>query len=179
MTNRIFTPFPTLKTERLILRQLVISDASQILILRSDESVNRYLDRRLSTSVEDAKSFVQTITEHISKNDSVYWAITLGGELIGTICLFEFGEDGSKAELGYELLLHYQRKGFMLEAASKIIEFAFLHLGLNAIEAYSHPENHNSTRLLQICNFIYSPGGAENPEELMSFQLLKINWKKA
>ena len=45
MTNRILTPFPILKTDRLILRQLVNTDDKEIFALRSDDNVNRYLDR--------------------------------------------------------------------------------------------------------------------------------------
>ncbi|MEO6550457.1 MAG: GNAT family N-acetyltransferase, partial [Ferruginibacter sp.] len=123
MTNKIFTPFPVLKTDRLILRQLAITDDNEIFALRSDDSVNRYLDRRPSKSIEDAKSFIQAINEIIQKNDSIYWAISLSGKLIGTICLFKFADDNSKAEIGYELLPIYQGKGFMQEAASKVLEF--------------------------------------------------------
>ena len=153
MTNRIFTPFPILKTDRLILRQLVMTDDNEIFALRSDDSVNRYLDRHPSKSIEDARSFIQAITENVRKNDSIYWAISLSSKLIGTICLFDFADDNIKAEIGYELLPSYQGKGLMQEAASIVIEFGFQHIGLNSIEAYTHSENQNSTRLLEKFNF--------------------------
>ena len=153
MTNRIFTPFPILKTDRLILRQLVNTDDKEIFALRSDDNVNRYLDRQPSKSIEDAKSFIQIITENVKKNDSIYWVISLNGILIGTICLFEFADDNFKAEIGYELLPSYQGKGLMQEAVSKVLEFGFQHLGLNSIEAYTHSENQSSTRLLEKFNF--------------------------
>ena len=111
MTNKIFTPFPILKTDRLILRQLVNTDDNEIFALRSDENVNRYLGRQPSKSIEDAKSFIQTINENVKNNNSIYWAISLGDKLIGTICLFEFSDDIAKAEIGYELLPSYQGKG--------------------------------------------------------------------
>ena len=101
MANRIFKPFPILKTDRLILRQLVNTDDNEIFALRSDDKVNRYLDRQSSKSIEDAKSFIQIITENVKRNDSIYWAISLSGKLIGTICLFEFADDNIRAEIGY------------------------------------------------------------------------------
>jgi ribosomal-protein-alanine N-acetyltransferase len=174
MTNRIFTPFPILETDRLILRQLVITDTNEIFALRSDESVNRYLDRHPSKSIEDAKSFIQAVTENVKKNDSIYWAITLSGKLIGTICLFEFADDNSKAEIGYELLPIYQGKGLMQEAASKVLKFGFRHIGLNSIEAYTHSENQNSIRLLEKLNFKKQlPSVDDSGKSVILFKLSK------
>jgi ribosomal-protein-alanine N-acetyltransferase len=155
MRNKSFTPFPVLKTERLTLRQLVSDDANEIFALRSDGNVNKYLDRKPSKSIDDAKRFIQTIDENIQRNDSIYWAITLNGtdKLIGTICLFEFSDDNLKAEIGYELLPDFQGKGIMQEATSKVIDFGIQHIGLNSIEAYTHCENQGSIRLLEKFNF--------------------------
>ena len=50
-----FTPFPVLETERYILRQLSLSDDNEIFILRSDKEVNKYLDRPIAKTIEDAK----------------------------------------------------------------------------------------------------------------------------
>lgn len=155
MGDRKFTPFPVLKTERLTLRQLVSSDANEIFALRSDGNVNKYLDRERSKSIDDARTFIQTINENIQRNNSIYWAITLSDtdKLIGTICLFNFSNDNLKAEIGYELLPGFQGKGIMLEAASKVIDFGIQYTGLNSIEAYTHFENQSSTRLLAKFNF--------------------------
>lgn len=170
MGDRNFTPFPVLKTERLTLRQLVMGDANEIFALRSDGNVNQYLDRKPSKSIDDAKRFIQTIAENIQRNDSIYWAITFNGidKLIGTICLFDFSDDNLKAEIGYELLPGFHRKGIMQEAASKVIDFGIQHIGLNSIEAYTHSENQTSTRLLEKFNFKKDSPGEGN---FMMFKL--------
>ena len=130
MTNKNFTPFPVLNTERLTLRQLISSDDKEIFALRSDDNVNKYLDRKPSNSIDDARNFIQTINENIQRNDSIYWAITLNGtdKLIGTICLFDFSNDNLKAEIGYELLPGFQGKGIMQEATSQVIDFGIQHI---------------------------------------------------
>lgn len=112
MKDRKFKPFPVLKTERLTLRQLVSSDDNEIFALRSNDNVNKYLDRKPSKSLKEARTFIKTINENIERNDSIYWAITLNGtdKLIGTICLFDFSDDNLNAEIGYELLPHFQGK---------------------------------------------------------------------
>ena len=164
MTGKNFTPFPVLKTERLTLRQLRSSDANEIFNLRSNDNINKYLDRKPSKSIDDAKHFIQTINENIQRNNSIYWAITLNGtdKLIGTICLFGFSEDNLKAEIGYELLPDFQGKGIMQEAASSVIDFAIQHMELNSIEAYTHSENQSSTRLLEKFNFKRHSAGDDN-----------------
>ncbi|MEO6490047.1 MAG: GNAT family N-acetyltransferase [Ferruginibacter sp.] len=172
MTNRIFTPFPILKTERLILRQLVNTDDNEIFALRSDDNINRYLSRQPSKSIEDATSFIMIITENVKKNDSIYWAISLSGKLIGTICLFEFADDNNKAEIGYELLPGYQGKGLMQEAVSKVLEFGFQHIGVNSIEAYTHFENQKSTSLLEKFNFKKQPYPEKDADK--SFIVFKL-----
>ena len=164
MRCRNFIPFPVLKTERLTLRQLVSSDDNEIFALRSDDNVNKYLDRKPSQSIEDAKNFIQTINENIQRNDSIYWAITLNDtdKLIGTICLFDFSKDQLKAEIGYELLPDFQGKGLMQEAVSKVIDFGTQHIGLYSIEAYTHSQNKSSTRLLEKLNFKKHSAGDDN-----------------
>ena len=54
MLNKCFTPFPILTTERLTLRQLSIDDQQNIFALRSDIEINKYLDRQVSKTIEDA-----------------------------------------------------------------------------------------------------------------------------
>ena len=155
MTGKYFTPFPILKTERLTLRQLSTDDDKEILSLRSNKKINKYLGRKPATSIDDARIFIQTINENIERDDSVYWAITLSDidTLIGTVCLFDFSQDRSRAEIGFELLPPYQGKGIMQEATSRVIHFAFLHLKLTSIEAYTHTENESSKRLLERLKF--------------------------
>ena len=170
MEGRSFIPFPVLKTERLTLRQLRINDDKEIFALRSDADVNKYLNRKRSKSIDDAKNFIQIINENIQRNNSIYWAITLKGtdKLIGTICLFDFSDDNLKAEIGYELLPGFQGKGIMQEAASKVIDFGSQQIGLTSIEAYTHSENQSSTTLLEKLNFKRHSAADDN---LMIFKL--------
>ena len=49
-----FIPFPELKTENFKLRQLKIEDDKAIYILRSDTTVNAFIDRPKARSIQDA-----------------------------------------------------------------------------------------------------------------------------
>ena len=173
MLNRSFTPFPILITERLTLRQLVISDEQEIFTLRSDSEINKYLDRQVSNTIEDARDFINKVNENIIKNDSLYWAITLGDKniLVGTICLFGFSDENSKCEIGYELLTNFQGQGIMKEAAEKVIDYAFNTIKVQKIEAFLHRDNQGSIKLLDKFSFRNSNEPDKTNPELISYHL--------
>src|SRR5262245_59632932 len=148
MLNRTFAPFPILRTERLTLRQLLITDEQEIFTLRSDNEINKFLDRQMSKSIDDARNFINKVNENINKNDSLYWAITLSDKniLVGTICLFSFSDENDKCEIGYELLTNFQGQGIMKEAVEKVIDHAFNTIKVQKIEALFHRDNLSSIR---------------------------------
>lgn len=88
--------FPELGSDRLLLRQLIPSDAGKIFELRNDEDVNRYLDREKATTPEGALEFIQMIGKAISESKSYYWAIIekVNNQFAGTICLWNFDLKG-------------------------------------------------------------------------------------
>ena len=173
MLNRTFTPFPILTTERLTLRQLVINDEQEIFTLRSDREINKYLNRQVSNTIEDARNFINMVNENINKNDSLYWAITLGDKniLVGTICLFGFSDENGKCEIGYELLTNFQGQGIMKEAVEKVIDYAFNTIKVQNIEASLHRDNQSSINLLEKLLFknLNKPG--ETNPELICYHL--------
>ena len=151
------TPFPILKTERLVLRQLLNSDNTAIFLLRSDERVNQYIDRPQQHNIDEATAFINKINMGIEQNQSVYWAISLknNAELIGAICLWNFSLNHLTAELGYELIPTFQGQGIMNEAINSVIQYAFEKIDLETIVAYTHKDNKSSIKLLEKNGFIW------------------------
>lgn len=159
-------------TERLTLRKLSPKDSGEILQLRSDKEINKFLDRKPSKTETDALNFISNIIENESE-ELFYWAITKTGEdkLMGTICLFDFLSDLKKCEIGYELLAEYQGQGIMIEAAKKVIEYASKTLQLKTIDALTHTDNQNSTKLLKKLNFKKLNDIVEDNPKLLLFRL--------
>ena len=155
-TNRTF---PILKTKRLLLRKLIDNDAQQIFYLRSNTIVNQFILRAKQKSLHEALTFINERNNDIEKGKIFYWAITLKEEqeLIGSICIWNFSEDKTVAEIGYDLHPDYFNKGIMTEAIREVIHFGLNKLQLNSIEAFTHRENINSIKLLKKCSFIYQP----------------------
>jgi ribosomal-protein-alanine N-acetyltransferase len=146
-----FTPFPILKTERLELRRLSDNDKDTIFLLRSNESIKKYIDRPLINTIEEAIEFITRINNGIQEDKLIYWAISFkeNPELIGTICLWNFSSENQSAELGYELRPNFQGQGFMTEAINCVIQYAFKNIAIKTLEAYTHKDNLNSVRLLE------------------------------
>ncbi len=155
MTQIKFQPFPELQTDRLILRAISPRDENEIFMLRSDEKIGEFLGRPLENSIEQARDFINKRIDDIANDKSVYWAITLktSDTLIGTICLWNFSEEDAKADIGYELLPQFQKKGLMQEAFEAVVKFAFTKLQLRTIEAFVQKENVSSVKILEKNNF--------------------------
>ena len=166
MTNMNSATFPILTTERLTLRQLSIDDKQEVFDLRSDPEINKFLDRQLCKTIEDAINFINKVNENIEKNNSIYWVITFTKtkEFVGTICLFDFSSEKNSCEIGYELMTKFQGQGIMKEAAQVVIDYVFQTLKFKKILAFTHFENQSSTNLLLKFNFLKSiETDKENP----------------
>ncbi|MEZ4963870.1 MAG: GNAT family N-acetyltransferase [Saprospiraceae bacterium] len=156
MNGFSFSPFPVFQTERLYLRQPCAGDAAKMLLLRTDASVNAFIDRAPSRSEQEMLELIQKLNRGIENNESAYWIISQppSEDLIGTICLWQYEPESCSAEIGFELLPGFQGKGIMQEALQGVLEFAFGVIGLKKIEAYTDRRNEASLRLLRRNGFI-------------------------
>lgn len=175
MSNKNFTPFPILTTRRLTLRQLATNDEQAVFTLRSDKEINKFLDRKMANTLDDARHFINEVNENVDKNTSVYWAITFShkNELVGTICLFCFSDEDDKCEIGYELLTNFQGQGIMHEALEKVLDYAYNTINTQTIEAFFHRDNQSTTKLLQKFSFKNSNELDKIDPDLMCYYLRK------
>jgi [ribosomal protein S5]-alanine N-acetyltransferase len=178
MTDINFATFPVLTTESLTLRQSTTNDQRDILALRSDPEINKYLGRQPSKTIEDAINFINKVNDNFEKNNSIYWVITLTKtkEFIGTICLFDFSNEKNSCEIGYELMTKFQGQGIMKEATEKVIDYAFQTMQFKKIVAFTHNDNQNSTKLLEKFDFKKSIEADKDNLDLNIFTLTNSNF---
>jgi ribosomal-protein-alanine N-acetyltransferase len=161
-----FTPY--LETERLVLRPLHDDDAEGIFQLRSDATVNQFLNRQPAKVIDDAIAHIKRIKENEAKQESFFWVITIkaSARLIGTAMYYNIHKEEAQAEIGFELLPAYHGKGIMYEALTKIIEEGFGKLGFKTIKACTTPSNKPSSGLLKKLGFMHEETATDDKEGL-------------
>lgn len=149
-----------LETDRLVLKEINESYVEDILRIRSNEVINQFVQRNSPKNNYDALQFILTIKERTKNKETFYWGISLKDQpnLIGTICLWKFTEDRKHAEVGYELLPDYHRKGIMSEALAAVVDFGFNDLQLQEMVAMTNKFNENSKGLLLKHQFVLEGG---------------------
>jgi ribosomal-protein-alanine N-acetyltransferase len=146
--------FPTLETERLLLRQLQASDAQDCFLFMSDEENTRYYDPAPMTRLEQAEQSIERHRRRFAEQEALRWGITLKGEnrVIGNGG-YAWDAENHLAVLSYILAKHYWNQGIMTEALTAMIQFGFDHIHLHRIEAQVASPNLASARLLEKLGF--------------------------
>ena len=147
--------FPSLSSERLMFVPLTEKDIDELYELRSDLEVMKYINRTSVKSKAEIAAFINKIDTGVKTGKWVYWKIQQknNSELIGTICLWLFREDGMSCDIGYELRKNYWGNGYMREAIGVICNFGLEVLGVKKIVALTAKDNSASTRLLSTSGF--------------------------
>jgi [ribosomal protein S5]-alanine N-acetyltransferase len=151
---------PTLETERLILREFLLSDWDAINTIVSDPAVTRYM-HFASWDEEKRRNWFAWMIQEAAKPQRVRcnWAIVLrtSGLLIGW--LFIGGNrDGTKEGTpgcGYALDPTFWGQGYMTEALQAAFAYEFTVLGTQEIIAECATENVASARVMQKSGMVY------------------------
>lgn len=151
-----FSPFPTLTTERLILREITLDDAEAVFAIRSDDRVMQYIGRPRAKELVDSIELIQRTIRDRAENTAISWAITQKGDptLIGMIGYYRLKPEHYRGEVGYALSADRWRKGIMSEALRVVVETGFEQFGFHSIEADTDPNNIASNALLKASGFV-------------------------
>jgi ribosomal-protein-alanine N-acetyltransferase len=142
----------TLETERLILRQISLQDAHDVFVWMSDPEVCRYEHWQPHTSVEWTGGYIREVFDY-SRDDLYWWGIEYDKKLIGYVCVVEINENDKKAQLGYGIARMYWSNGFATEAVRVVLDFMFLTVCVNRIEASHSVNNGASGKVLRKAGF--------------------------
>ena len=159
-----FTPFPILKTERLLLRRVDNNDVNEIFSMRSNAETMQYIPRPLVTNNEEALEHIAMLDNGIEKNESINWAITFKGEnkLLGIIGFYRTKFEDFRSEIGYMLLSENHGKGIASEAVERALHYGFNEMNLHSIEAVIDPRNCASEKVLLKNGFVKEGHFKEN-----------------
>lgn len=152
-----FLNFPQLETDRLLLREINLSDAPNMYSYFSRDEVTKFYDLESFTSEKQAENLIHKFHQRYSEKKQIRWAITLNdnNQLIGTCGFHAIEAEHYKAEIGYELHPNYWGQGIMTEVIGAVIRYGFSNMKLNRIEAFYDPRNISSGRVLEKNGFVF------------------------
>lgn len=155
VNTEVFEEFPVIKTERLTLREITITDAAAIFKMRSSGRINQFIARENMHSLDDSIDLIHNSMQLFTQKNGIAWAGVLrdNKEIIGTCGFNSIDFQNRRAEIGGELSVDYWGKNIAMEAVEAIIDFGLNQLKLHTIEAKLSPSNRGAIYLLEKLGF--------------------------
>lgn len=145
---------PTLVTDRLVLREIVPSDAPDLFAFRSDPIEQQYNDPPLR-ALDEARDLIDRLARDHRDTGALRWGLTLAGEnrVVGLLGYNEIVPEHRRASVGYDLARRLWGRGLASEAMGAVLDHGFDVLALNRIEAHTEAANSASIRMLRRLGF--------------------------
>ncbi len=145
------------ETDRLILREIVETDAEFILDLLNQPSFIKYIgDRNVRTIAQSSEFIESRFRESYKQFGYGLWAVELKetGEAIG-ICGFVKRDSLPEADIGFALLPQFERKGYAFESAAAMLLYGEEKLNFKRVLAITSKDNFASGGLLEKLGFAF------------------------
>jgi ribosomal-protein-alanine N-acetyltransferase len=148
---KIFSRIPTLETERLILRKMLVSDKEDIYAYSCRADVTEHLTWTPHVNIEYTQDYLRYIGQRYSVGDYFDWAVVekASGRVIGSCGFTRFDYPNDAGEIGYVFHPDFCGKGYATEAVREVVRFGFVALKLHRIEARYLKGNDRSVRVME------------------------------
>lgn len=140
-----------IETERLILRRFTIADVVDAFHgWFSDPDVAMYMRWDAHTDISQTQEFIARFVADYEKSDFYRWAITLkkDNKVIGAIGFHIESEYDSVADVSYTLSRAFWNQGIVSESLKAVLNYAFMDVGVNRIEAFHAIRNPASGKVM-------------------------------
>jgi ribosomal-protein-alanine N-acetyltransferase len=137
-----------LRTQRLIIRPLTLSDTEAYHSIVGDPLVMKFLGDGKPQTREAAVAYVEACVKSEAENGFSRYAVleTRSGVLIG-LCGYKRTEQG--VDLGWRVQRHHWGRGFATEAAMAVLHHGVNDLGLPGVYSICAAENVASVRVAE------------------------------
>jgi RimJ/RimL family protein N-acetyltransferase len=140
-----------IETERLILREFAISDASFLLKLLNTPTWLEFIGNRGVTEIDEAEDYIQEkfINNYQKIGFGFYLVALKNGNIPIGMCGLVKRNGLEDVDIGFAFLPNYEKKGYGFEAASATLNYAKTTLKLQRVVAITTEHNINSIQLLK------------------------------
>ena len=174
MQSSTASPAYFLTTSRLGFRCWSSDDTALAFNLWGDPEVTKLIGGPFSTEQVTARLLKEIATQR--EHGIQYWPIfaLVTGDHVGCCGLRPYTPEAKVCEIGFHLRSTFWGQGYTAEAAHAVIDYAFSHLGCEALFAGHNPANEASRRLLTKLGFrythdeFYPPTGLNHPSYLLT-----------
>ena len=173
---------PRLRTQRLVLRAPRLDDAKTIATLLNDRRIaENTLRIPHPYGIADAQAFIAGA--NANSGETVFLITERGTTVLGACGVAE--QPTAPPEIGYWLAVPFWGRGYATEAARAVVDYAFEHLGYEALHAGARVSNAASRRVLEKCGFQWTGVSLHRIESLASsapfdrFRLERGPWAAA
>ena len=152
---------PTLKTERILLRPLSVSDAEAVFNnWATDPDVTKYMRWSPHKSIEVTLEWLTAEEADIASDKSFQWIFVSreNSEVFGSGGIIYNKEQGM-FEIGYVIMKKYWNQGLTTEAAVAMVDFAVRELNQKKLYARHAKENPASGKVMEKTGFVYLRDG--------------------
>jgi [ribosomal protein S5]-alanine N-acetyltransferase len=143
-----YDKFPSISDDKILLRQIQLSDINDIIEISFYDSIQ-------ASTLTQAIEMQAKINEDYNNGNSIHWGIVdvLTNKIVGT-CGYYRGFENGQGELGCVLLPQYRGQGYMTLALLLAIDFGHHNIGLKRIWALTTKQNERAIKLIEKLNFI-------------------------
>lgn len=165
-----------IETERLIMRQLRMSDEDDLFAYQSNPEVVRYLPwpARTREQVREALAKVLSNPDFESEGDGLVLAVERKSDhrVIGQMSLIYRSAEHRRGEFGYAFNPDSAGFGYATEASSALLDFGFGAAGFHRIYADTDARNAKSISLLERL-------GMRREADLIENEMFKGEWSSS
>lgn len=150
-----------IETERLLLRELLLSDVDGMFELDSNPNVQRFVGNKPVKEIEESVAMIKHIQGQYEAYGTGRWAVILKetNEFLGwsgiKFITTEINNHKDFYEIGYRFIEKHWGKGYATEAGIAFVNYAFEVIKAETLYAYADEGNKDSRKALEKLGFRY------------------------
>ena len=147
--------FPTLLTRRLRLRQIEPRDATGLHACFGDADAMLFWNFPLSGSLAETEKMLAWLGKTSSPYDHLAWAVAdkADNRCISMVNYHHREARNKRLEFGCFIAPSHQGRGLGTEAVQAVLAYCVGSLGVHRVQAFIHPDNRPSIRLVERLGF--------------------------
>ena len=168
----------TLETERLVLRDWRVDEATEMFSFYKDPEIWPRAGGEVFSSVEECRRCILCYADA-----QEVWAMEQKetGKPIGSMFLEDIGRNEGYREMEFVLSGRYHNRGYMTEAVNRVLAYAFEELELDIVAVCHYPDNAPSKRVIEKCGFTYEGTlrkYSKNGLDSVRYSMTREEWAK-